>query len=423
MTIVTQGPQTTTFAPHGVLDLPALRAQFPVLSRDIRGKRLTYLDTGATALKPLRVIEAVERYYRSGTANIHRAVHFLSEEATGLYEGVRSTVREFLNAADEREIVLTTGTTAGINLVARSFVRPRLKAGDQILITAMEHHANIVPWQMLREETGCELVVAPVLDDGSLDLTAFKALIGPKTAFISVIWTSNATGVINPVTDMIAAAKKAGVPILIDAAQTVAHEAIDVQRLGCDFLVFSGHKLFGPTGVGVLYGRYAHLEAMPPMIGGGDMIKTVTFEKTVFADPPARFEAGTPDIASVIALGEAVRFIQEDVGFQAIQAHELRLLEQTTAALSEIPGLRVMGTATPKAPVFSLVLDMIHPHDVGSILDTHGVAVRTGHHCAQPLMARFGVPATARASFSIYNGPDDIAALIKALWKTKELFA
>ena len=336
---------------------------------------------------------------------------------------MRSTVREFLNAADEREIVFTTGTTGGINLVARSFVRPRLKAGDQILITAMEHHANIVPWQMLREETGCELVIAPVLDDGLLDLQKFKTLIGPKTKFIATIWTSNATGVVNPVKDMIAAAKAAGVPILVDAAQTVAHEVIDVQSLGCDFLVFSGHKLFGPTGVGVLYARYAHLEAMPPMIGGGDMIKTVTFEKTIFADPPARFEAGTPDIASVIALGEAVRFVQEDVGFKAIQTHEAKLLEQAEAALREIPGLRVIGTARPKVPVFSLVLDMIHPHDVGSILDTHGVAVRTGHHCAQPLMARFGVPATARASFSIYNGSDDIEALVKALWKTKELFA
>jgi cysteine desulfurase/selenocysteine lyase len=413
----------TTCAPKGELDLKLLRAQFPVLSRDIRGKRLTYLDTGATALKPLRVIAAVDRYYRTGTANIHRAVHLLSEEATGLYEGVRATAQAFINAADEREIVFTTGTTGGINLVARSFVKPRVKAGDQILITGMEHHANIVPWQMLRDETGCELVVAPVRDDGSLDLEAFKALIGPKTKFVSFVWTSNATGVINPVNDMIAAAKSAGVPVMVDAAQTVAHEAIDVQSLDCDFLVFSGHKLFGPTGVGILYGRYSHLEAMPPIIGGGDMIKTVTFEKTVYADPPARFEAGTPDIASVIGLGESMRFIQEDVGFSAIQKHELKLLDQCEAALREIPGLRLIGTARPKAPVFSMVLDMIHPHDVGSILDTHGVAVRTGHHCTQPLLARFGVPATARASFSIYNDVDDIEALVKALWKTKELFA
>ncbi len=413
----------TRFAPNGHLDLPALRSQFPVLARDIRGKRLTYLDTGATALKPLRVIEALERYYRFGTANIHRAVYLLSEEATELYEGVRHTAKHFLNAADEREIVFTTGTTGSINLVARSFVRPRVKPGDQILITGMEHHANIVPWQMLREETGCELLVAPVADDGSLDLAAFKSLIGPKTRFAAFVWTSNATGIINPVKSMIAIAHAAGVPVLVDAAQAVAHEPIDVQNLGCDFLAFSGHKLFGPTGVGVLYGRTDHLNSMPPMMGGGDMIKSVTFEKTTFADPPARFEAGTPDIASVIALGEAMKFVQEDVGFAAIQKHELSLLQTCEAALSEIPGLRIVGSAKPKAPVFSLVLDMIHPHDVGSILDTHGVAIRTGHHCAQPLMARFGVPATARASFSIYNGADDIDALIKALWKTRELFA
>lgn len=413
----------TTFAPHGHLKIDALRAVFPVLSRDIRGKRLTYLDSAATTLKPLRVIEAVDRYYRHGTANIHRAVHLLSEEATGLYEGTRTLVQGFLNAEDEREIVFTTGTTGGINLVARSFVKPRLKAGDEILITTMEHHANIVPWQMLREETGCKLVIAPIRDDGSLDLEAFRELISPKTKFISCVWTSNALGVVNPVRAMIAAAKSAGVPIMIDAAQAVAHEAIDVQDLDMDFLVFSGHKLFGPTGVGVLFGKLKHLDAMPPMIGGGDMIKTVTFDKTVYAEAPAKFEAGTPDIASVIGLGEAVRFVLEDVGFEAIREHETMLLNKAEVALSEVANLRIIGSARPKVPVFSMVLGHIHPHDVGSIVDQHGVAIRTGHHCTQPLLARLGVPATARASFSIYNNEADIDTLVKALWKTQELFA
>ena len=413
----------TTFAPNGHLKIDALRAVFPVLSRDIRGKRLTYLDSAATTLKPLRVIEAVDRYYRHGTANIHRAVHLLSEEATGLYEGTRTLVQGFLNAEDEREIVFTTGTTGGINLVARSFVKPRLKAGDEILITTMEHHANIVPWQMLREETGCKLVIAPIRDDGSLDLEAFRELISPKTKFISCVWTSNALGVVNPVRAMIAAAKSAGVPIMIDAAQAVAHEEIDVQDLDMDFLVFSGHKLFGPTGVGVLFGKLKHLDAMPPMIGGGDMIKTVTFDKTVYAEAPAKFEAGTPDIASVIGLGEAVRFVLEDVGFEAIREHETMLLNKAEAALSEVANLRIIGSARPKVPVFSMVLGHIHPHDVGSIVDQHGVAIRTGHHCTQPLLARLGVPATARASFSIYNNEADIDTLVKALWKTQELFA
>lgn len=413
----------TTFAKQGVLDVPALKQEFPVLARQVRGKRLVYLDSGATALKPLRVIRAIERYYREGTANIHRAVHLLSEEATELYESSRRVVHEFINAADENEVVFTSGATAGINLVALSFVAPRVKEGDEILITAMEHHANIVPWQMLCEKTGCRLVVAPVRDDASLDLDAFKKLINSRTKFISCVWTSNATGIINPVKAMVLAARSAGVPILVDAAQAVAHEAIDVQALGCDFLVFSGHKLFGPTGVGVLYGCYRHLEQMQPVIGGGDMIKSVSFEKTIFADPPSRFEAGTPDIASVIALQESIRFVTDDVGFEAIQRHESNLLRRTADALDEIPGLKVIGSTSSKVPVFSMTVDGIHPHDIGSILDLSGVAVRTGHHCAQPLMTRLGVPATARASFSIYNDEDDIDALVKALWKTKEMFA
>jgi cysteine desulfurase / selenocysteine lyase len=411
------------FTRNGKLNIEELRKVFPVLARDIRGKKLTYLDSGATTLKPLRVIEAVEHYYRCGTANIHRGVHLLSEEATSRYESTRTAVKDLLNAGDEREIVLTSGTTASINLVAKSFVRHRVKDGDEILITAMEHHANIVPWQMLRDETGCKLVIAPVLDDGSLDFSAFKSLITGRTRFISCSWISNAFGVINPVKEMVLAAKNAGVPIMIDAAQAVAHEAVDVQSLGCDFLVFSGHKLFGPTGVGVLYGKMKHLEIMPPQVGGGDMIKSVSFEKTIYADVPAKFEAGTPDIAAVIGLGEGIRFVTEDVGFDVIRAHEQELLLAAEQALKAVPNLKILGTAHPKVPIFSMVLGKIHAHDVGTILDLQGVAVRTGHHCAQPLLARFGVPATVRASFSIYNDQEDIKALVQGLGKTLEMFA
>lgn len=405
------------------LNIPLLQKQFPVLERPIREKRLIYLDNAATTLKPLRVINAVDRYYRFGTANIHRGVHLLSEEATSLYEEVRGLVQNFIHAKDEREIVFTTGTTGGINLVARSFVKPRLSAGDEILITTLEHHANIVPWQMLCEETGAKLVVAPIDDSGALLIDEFTKLITKKTKFISVTWVSNALGVINPVKEMIAAAKAHNVPIMVDAAQTVAHAPVDVQALDVDFLVFSGHKLYGPTGVGILYGKYAHLESMPPLIGGGDMIKTVTFEKTVYAEPPARFEAGTPAISQVIGLGEAIRFVTDDLDFDAVWNHEQNLLERGRAALSELPGIRIYGETKHKVPIFSMTVEGIHPHDVGSILDQHGIAVRTGHHCTQPLLARLGVSATVRASFSIYNTEADIDALVKGLWRTRELFA
>lgn len=421
MSVVVSKPKY--LLPSGELDISALRKEFPVLSRSIRGKRLVYLDNAATALKPLRVIESIERYYREGTSNIHRGVHLLSEEATGLYESVRVTAREFLNADYEREIVFTTGTTAGINLVARSFVRPRLHPGDEVLITALEHHANIVPWQMICEESGAKLTVAPINDLGELDLIAFERLITARTKFVSVTWISNALGVINPVEAMVDIARRHKVPILIDAAQAVAHASIDVQRLKPDFLVFSGHKLFGPTGVGVLYGRLEHLEAMPPLFGGGDMIKEVSFERTIYADPPARFEAGTPPIADVIALGEAMKFTRDDVGFDAIKRHEDRLLGEATVALADVAGLKVIGASRRKVPIFSFVMDGIHPHDIGSILDQHGIAIRTGHHCAQPLMARLGVSATARASFSVLNSTDDITALIFGLSKVKEIFA
>ncbi|MCX6125520.1 MAG: SufS family cysteine desulfurase [Proteobacteria bacterium] len=409
-------------ADHSVI-ADSVRAEFPVLKRLIHGKKLVYLDSAATTLKPARVIEAVTRYYREGTANIHRGVHFLSEEATSLYETVRGTAQGFVNAREEREIVFTSGTTASINLVARSFVRPMLKSGDEILITALEHHANIVPWQMLCEETGAKLVVAAVNDDGELLMADFKNKISARTKFMSVIWVSNAIGTINPIQEMVAAAKSAGVPILVDAAQNIAHHPIDVQTLDPDFLVFSAHKLFGPTGVGVLYGKIGHLEKMPPITGGGDMIKSVSFEKTVFAQAPARFEAGTPDIAGVIGFGEAMRFVTDDVGFDFIVNHERKLFQAAEKSLAEVDGLRVIGRAKHKVPVFSLVLDGIHPHDLGTIMDQHGVAVRTGHHCAQPLMTRFGIAATARASFSIYNTLDDVKSLVHSLWQAKELFA
>ena len=405
------------------LDIEALRKQFPVLERTIRGKPLVYLDNAATTLKPLRVINAVDRYYRHGTANIHRGVHLLSEEATSLYEEVRGLAQRFIGAADEREIIFTTGTTGGINLVAKSFVKSRLKPGDEILITTLEHHANIVPWQMLCEETGAKLIVAPIEDSGELKLEAFTKCISPRTKFISVTWTSNALGVINPIPEMARAAKAAGIPILVDAAQTVAHAPINVQTLDVDFLVFSGHKLFGPTGVGVLYGKYAHLESMPPMIGGGDMIKTVTFAKTEYADPPARFEAGTPAISQVIGLGEALRFVSEDLDFDAVWAHEQHLLKLGQEALKDIAGIRVYGETAHKVPIFSMTVEGIHPHDVGSILDQHGIAVRTGHHCTQPLLARLGITATVRASFSIYNTAKDVESLVHGLWRTRELFA
>lgn len=411
------------FAKNGVLDVAKLKRQFPVLERSIRGKKLVYLDSGATALKPRCVIESILEYYELGTANIHRGVHLLSEEATSKYERTRSYVQKFLNVSDEREVVFTTGTTGGINLVAKSFVKNRVRAGDEILITMLEHHANIVPWQMLCEEINCKLVVAKIHADGTLDLEHFEKLLNSKTKFISVTWISNALGTLTPVEKIIQMANLANVPILIDAAQAAAHEPIDVQKLNCDFLVFSGHKVFGPTGVGILFGKLHHLESMPPLFGGGDMIKSVTFEKSIYADPPSRFEAGTTDIPNVIALGEALRFIVEDVGFEAIKNHERSLQDYANKILKEISGLKIIGDSKNKAPIFSLTLGEIHPHDMGTILDSYGVAVRTGHHCAQPLLDYLGCRATARACFSIYNDHEDVDILAESLLRVKEMFA
>lgn len=407
----------------GTLNIQSLRSDFPVLSRSIRGKKLVYLDNAATALKPLRVIESLERYYRQGTANIHRGVHLLSEEATTAYEQVRDIVAQFVQASDQKEIIFTSGTTAGINLVAMSFVKPMLSPGDEILISYLEHHANIVPWQMLCEQTGAKLKIMPISESGDIDMDQCQAMINSKTKFMSVSWVSNAIGTVNPIDDIVRLANGANIPILVDAAQAVAHFPVNLQRLKADFLVFSGHKLFGPTGVGVLFGRTHHLESMRPIFGGGDMIKTVSFEKTVYADIPARFEAGTPPIADVIALGEAIKFVTDDIGFDRIAIYEDHLLKLATTALRAVSGLRIIGNAKIKVPVVSFILDNIHAHDIGSILDQHGVAVRTGHHCAEPLLKFFGVPATARASFSIINDEQDVEALVRSLLKAKELFA
>lgn len=393
---------------------------FPVLMRSVNGKRLVYLDSAATALKPVQVMAATERAYRDLPANVHRGVHTLSREATAAYEGARETVRGFLNAARTDEIVFTSGTTAAINLVARSWGASNLKPGDEIILSHIEHHSNIVPWKMLSEEKGFTIRTIPVTDRGELDLEAFEQLLGPRTKLVAVVHASNVLGTINPIEKIIAAAHVRGAKVLIDAAQSAPCLPLDVQALDCDFLAFSGHKLFGPTGIGVLYGKAELLTMMPPFMGGGDMILSVSFEEICFNKPPYRFEAGTPNIAGAIGLGAAIEYVQA-LGFDAIREHEHKLLVEATAALEQIDGVRIIGTATEKIAVISFVIDGVHPHDIGTIFDSCGVAVRAGHHCAQPLMTRFGLPATARAAFSIYNTPDDIARLVEAVHKVKEI--
>lgn len=404
-----------------VFDVEKIRQEFPNLHRVVHGLPLVYLDNAATTLKPKVVLDAVSRHYQNGTANIHRGVHLMSEEATLAYEGTREKIRHLLNAPEANQIVFTSGTTAGINLVAQSYGRSFLKAGDEIIISHMEHHSNIVPWQMLCEEKGCVLKVIPIDDSGAFSLADFAALLSPRTKFVSVVYVSNSLGTINPVAEIIELAHAQGVPVLVDGAQAVAHMPVDVVALDCDFFVFSGHKIFGPTGVGALYGKKNLLEAMPPVAGGGDMIRSVTFAKTTYAPVPAKFEAGTPPIASVIGLGAAVDYL-EGVGLARIQAYEHELLEYGTRALSLVPGLRFIGTAAHKAGILSFVMADVHPHDLGSLVDSEGVAIRTGHHCTQPVMERFGVPATARASLAIYNTRHDIDVLVAALIKAGELF-
>lgn len=405
-------------------DAAALRAQFPVLAQSVRGKPLAYLDNGATTQKPQVVIDAVTHFYAHDNANIHRAVHTLGERATAGYEGARGTVQGFLNARSEREIVFTRGTTEGINLVANSFLRPRLQPGDEILVTGMEHHANLVPWHMACAATGAVMRHVPLKDDGALDLDALPELLTERTRLFAFTAVSNALGTVNPVAQLVSLAHARGIPVLVDAAQAVAHlpaHELDVQALDCDFLVFSGHKIYGPTGIGVLYGKRAHLDAMPPWQGGGDMIREVFLDRSTFADVPSRFEAGTPPIAEAIGLGAALTWFMA-LDRPAALAHEDALLARATEALRALPGVRIIGTAPRKVSVLSFVLDYAHPHDAGTFFDFEGVAVRAGHHCAQPVMARFGVPATLRATFAPYNTDADVDALLRAIARVHKTF-
>jgi cysteine desulfurase/selenocysteine lyase len=397
------------------------RLDFPCLHQTIHGRPLVYLDSATSAQKPQVVIDTLAGVLRHDYANIHRGVHTLSERATDLHEGAREKVRAFINAADRREIVFTRGGTEGINLVAQSFVRPRAKPGDEVLITTMEHHANIVPWQLLRDQMGLKLVVAPINDDGELLFDAMAELISERTRLVSVPWVSNALGTINPVYDIVALAHGRGAPVLIDACQAVQHVPVDVRELDCDFLVFSGHKVYGPSGIGVLYGKAELLEAMPPYQGGGDMILSVTFERTEFNELPYKFEAGTPAIEAAVGLGAALDYLV-GLGIERVAAHEADLLADATRSLQQIPGLRVVGTAGEKCSVISFVLNDLHPHDIGTLLDLDGIAVRTGHHCAMPVMERFGLTATTRASIGLYNTQDDIEALAASLRRIASRF-
>jgi len=402
-------------------DLARVRADFPILATTVRGKPLVYLDNGATSQKPRAVIDAVTRFYESGNANVHRGVYALSESATALYEGARARLRRFLNAREDREIIYVRGTTEAVNLVATSLGQLTVKAGDELLLSAMEHHSNIVPWQLLAERTGATVKVIPMDRSGELDLGAYERLLTPRTRIVAVAHVSNSLGTINPVKRMAALAHARGVPILVDGAQGAPHLVVDVQDLDCDFYTVSGHKMFGPTGIGVLYGRAGLLEAMPPYQGGGDMIRSVTFEKTTYAPIPAKFEAGTPDIAGVVGLGAAVDYLA-GLDRRAALAHEQDLLAYATARLGTVPGLTIVGTAREKASVISFVLAGVHAHDVGTIVDQAGVAIRTGHHCTQPVMDFFGVPATARASFAFYNTRDEVDALVEALLGVRKVF-
>ena len=405
------------------LDLTSIRADFPILRQRIHGKSLVYLDNAASVQKPKAVIDAISECYSGYYANIHRGVHLLSERSTMAYEGAREKVRAFLNAASTQEIIFTRNTTESINLVASSFGGSAVKAGDEIIITGMEHHSNIVPWQLLCDRTGAVLKVAPFTDAGELILEEYERLLNScRVKLAAFVHISNALGTINPVKMMVDLAHARGVPTLVDGAQSVPHLTVDVQNLDCDFYAFSGHKLYGPSGVGVLYGKQALLDAMPPYQGGGDMISVVTFEKTEYADLPNKFEAGTPNIAGVIGMGAALDWLNA-IGLDAVAAHEQQLLDYATAQLLEIPGLIIMGTARDKAALVAFTLQGVHPHDIGTILDREGIAIRAGHHCAQPVMQRYGVPATARASLAVYNSRDEVDALVKALWKVKELFA
>ena len=403
------------------LDVARVREDFPILAQRVHGKPLVYLDNAATTQKPRSVIDSLVKYYSGQNANIHRGVHALSELATYEYEKARGKVKLFINAADSREIIFVRGTTEGINLVAASYGRKFIKTGDEIIISAMEHHSNIVPWQLLCEATGAVLRVIPMNDRGELLIEEYAKLLNKKTKFVSVVYLSNSLGSINPVKEIARMAHEYGVPVLVDGAQSTSHVPVDVQDLDCDFYAFSGHKLFGPTGIGVLYGKTRLLETMPPYQGGGDMISSVTFEKTTYNALPYKFEAGTPNIAGTIALGAAIDYVQS-IGLNAIGAYERELLTYATEKISSVHGVRIIGTAAEKSSVLSFVMENVHAHDVGTIVDQEGIAVRTGHHCTQPVMKRFGIPATARASFAFYNTREDVDALVTALQKVKEIF-
>jgi cysteine desulfurase/selenocysteine lyase len=410
----------TRVASRRAFDLERVRADFPILQEQVHGKPLVYLDNAATTQKPRAAIEAEQHFYLAQCSNVHRGVHYLSEEATRAYEDVRVKVQRFLNAAEAREIIFVRGTTEAINLVANTYGRKNLQAGDEILITTMEHHSNIVPWQILCEEKGAVLRVAPINDRGELVLEEFEKLLNPRTRFVSVVHVSNVLGTINPVAEIVRLAHRWNVPVLLDGAQAAAHLKVDVRALDCDFYAFSGHKLYGPTGIGVLYGKAALLAALPPYQGGGEMISSVSFAKTVYNVIPYKFEAGTPNIAGTIGLGAAIDYVNA-LGVDNLGAYEQELLRYATEALSRLPGLRLVGTAKEKAAVLSFVIDSLHPHDVGTVLDQEGIAVRTGHHCAQPLMDRFSVPATTRASLAFYNTREEIDALVKGIQKVKEI--
>ncbi|MEY5097613.1 MAG: hypothetical protein RJA36_332 [Pseudomonadota bacterium] len=420
MNTPTGGTTARTAPASPLFDVDRLRADFPILGRRVHGKPLVYLDNAATSQKPRCVIDSCSRYYASYNANIHRGIHTLSQEATEAYEAARESVRGFLNAARREEIVFVRGTTEAINLVAASYGQ-RLRPGDEILITGMEHHSNIVPWQLLCERSGALLRVAPIDETGAVDLDAFERLLGPRTRLVALAHVSNALGTINPVQRMIALAHGHGAVALVDGAQAAAHLAVDVQALDCDFYAFSGHKLYGPTGIGALYGKSALLDAMPPWQGGGDMIKQVTFARTTWNDLPYKFEAGTPNIAGGIGLGTAIGYLNQ-IGLDAIAAHEHALLAHALECAARTPDMRLVGTAPSKTGILSFVMADVHPHDVGTLLDLEGIAVRTGHHCAMPVMEHFGVPATVRASFALYNTTDEVDALFTALGKVREVF-
>ncbi len=403
-------------------DVEKIRGDFPILSQKVHGQKLCYLDNAATTQKPQTVIDAVSRYYETINSNVHRGVHSLSEMATQAYEDSRVTVKNFINASSEKEIIFTRGTTEAINLVAHSYGKINLKEGDEVLISNMEHHSNIVPWQLICEEKNAKLKVIPVNDDGELIFEEFEKLLNERTKIVSVVYVSNSLGTINPVKKIIEKAHSFGVPVLLDGAQAIQHIKVDVQELDCDFFAFSGHKIYGPTGIGILYGKKNLLESMPPYMGGGDMISKVTFEKTTYNELPHKFEAGTPNIADTIGLGKALEYVNK-IGIKKIAAYEKEILDYATAALLQVNGLRIIGQAKEKASVISFVFENIHPHDVGTFLDFDGIAVRTGHHCTQPLMNRFNIPATTRASFALYNTKEEVDMLAAGLKKVIEVFS